>query len=123
MLDREKELGEGKRFVSDLLSDLQLLSSCSQMDSSLFKQERRKIVQVRTVNNNILVYEYTEKTTTNIRVNIHYDCTRTFVAYSSVCSHTRIHLRIGSLTHPQGSETLPLAVPSFLLWLTVLLET
>eukprot|EP00800_Vazella_pourtalesii_P021181 TRINITY_DN7748_c0_g2_i3.p1 TRINITY_DN7748_c0_g2~~TRINITY_DN7748_c0_g2_i3.p1 ORF type:complete len:629 (+),score=220.36 TRINITY_DN7748_c0_g2_i3:299-2185(+) len=45
VLDREKELGEEKRIVSDLLSDLQLLSSCSQMDSSLFKLERKKIVQ------------------------------------------------------------------------------
>ena len=47
MFDREKELGEEKKFVSDLLSDLQLLSSCSQMDSNLFKQERKKKVQVR----------------------------------------------------------------------------
>ncbi|KAI6657557.1 hypothetical protein LOD99_301 [Oopsacas minuta] len=46
VLDREKELGEEKRFVIDMLSDLKLLSNSPQMEDTIFKQERKRIIQV-----------------------------------------------------------------------------
>ena len=46
MLDREKELGEEKKLVTELLTDLKLLSYSYKMDDTQFKQERKRIVQV-----------------------------------------------------------------------------
>ena len=46
MFDREKELGEEKRLVTDLLADLRILSCSYKIDETQFKLERKRIVQV-----------------------------------------------------------------------------